>query len=205
MKLNFLFAAVVAILVNTIINPGASIVESVQAAPVEDTRGAIEVLEFDVSEDMTRFIFNKDIVFEDGLPADGSNFITRGYLYEAGTLTCDDDGSCNGVNADGSPEFPDQLVGEWICEGYMINDAGHATGGVWVFSTQFFQLGEASGAQTVVTTGYDLADAGEAISRAVTGGTGAFKDARGESEQTLLGLNATDGVTARVKLSVRTR
>src|SRR5690606_7002230 len=120
-------------------------------------------------------------------------------------LTCDDEGSCNGVNADGSPEFPDKLVGEWICEGYMINDAGHATGGVWVFSTQFFQLGETPGAQTVVTTGYELADAGEVISRAITGGTGTFRDARGESEQTLLGLNVTEGVTARVKISVRTR
>jgi hypothetical protein len=168
-------------------------------------RGRIDVREFDVAEDMTRFIFNKDITFEDGLPADGSNFITRGYLYEAGTLSCDADGRCNGVNKDGSPEFPDKLIGEWICEGYMINDAGHAKSGVWVFSTQFFQFGDAPGAQTIVSTGYELADAGVAISRAITGGTGTYKDARGDGEQTLLGLNVTDGVSLRVKLNVRMR
>ena len=38
----------------------------------------ITVVEFDVSEDMTRFVFDKDVAYEDGLPKDGSAFITRG-------------------------------------------------------------------------------------------------------------------------------
>jgi hypothetical protein len=147
---------------------------------------------------MTRFVFDKDVVYEDGLPADGASFITRGYIYEPGTLN-----GSNGVNPDGSPEFPDHVIGEWICSGYMINDAGHATGGVWVFSTQFFQLGEHPGAQTIVTTGYELADVGVAISRAITGGTGDYKTARGESTQTMLGLNASQGVNLRVELVVQ--
>lgn len=167
-------------------------------------RGRTETLEFDVAEDMTRFVFDKDVAYEDGMPADGSSFITRGYLYPVGTLKCDDNGACDGVNADGSPQYPDKVIGEWICSGYMINDAGHATGGVWVFSTQFFQLGDAPGAQTIVSQGYELADVGVAISRAITGGTGEFKDARGEGQQTMLGLNASEGVTLRVKLDVRT-
>lgn len=155
------------------------------------------VLEFDVAEDMNRFIFDQDVVYDDGMPADGSSFITRGYLYEPGTLN-----GSNGVNPDGSPEFPDKVIGEWICQGYMINDAGHATGGVWVFSTQFFQLGTEPGAQTVVTQGYELADTDISIARAITGGTGEFKLARGESTQTLLGLNATEGVNLRVQIAV---
>lgn len=155
-------------------------------------------LEFDISEDMTRFIFDKDVVYEDGLPADGSSFITRGYLYEAGTLQ-----ESNGVNPDGSPEYPDKVIGEWICQGYMINDAGHATGGVWVFSTQFFQLSDTPGAQTLVTTGYELADIGVAISRAITGGSGDYSTARGEATQTMLGLNATEGVNLRVQVNVQ--
>lgn len=157
----------------------------------------VQLLEFDVAEDMNRFIFDQDVVYEDGMPADGSSFITRGYLYEPGTLT-----GSNGVNPDGSPEFPDKVIGEWICQGYMINDAGHATGGVWVFSTQFFQLGSEPGAQTIVTQGYELADTDVAITRAITGGTGDFKLARGESSQTLLGLNATEGVNLRVQIAV---
>lgn len=168
-------------------------------------RGRTETLEFEVAEDMTRFVFDKDVVFEDGLPADGSSFITRGYLYAPGTLTCDAEGKCDGVNADGSAQFPDKLLGEWICSGYMINDAGHATSGVWVVSTQFFQLSATPGAETIITQGYELADVGVAISRAISGGTGAYKDARGQGQQTMLGLNATDGVSLRVQLDVRTR
>lgn len=155
-------------------------------------------LQFDVAEDMTRFVFDQDVAYEDGLPADGSSFITRGYIYEYGTLE-----GGNGVKPDGSPEFPDKVLGEWICSGYMINDAGHATGGVWVFSTQFFQLGDEPGAQTIVTTGYELADVDTAIARAITGGTGDFKTARGESKQTMLGLNASEGVNLRVEFVVQ--
>ena len=167
------------------------------AAGNEAADAEVQLLEFEVSEDMNRFIFDQDVVYEDGMPADGSSFITRGYLYEVGTL----DGT-NGVNPDGSPEFPDKVIGEWICQGYMINDAGHATGGVWVFSTQFFQFGDEPGAQSIVTQGYELADTDVAIARAITGGTGEFKLARGESSQTLLGLNATEGVNLRVQIAV---
>jgi hypothetical protein len=160
----------------------------------------IKSLEFDVAEDMTRFIFDKDVVFDDGLPADGSSFITRGYLYKAGTLKGDGDG----VNKDGSPQYPDKVIGEWICQGYMINEAAHAKSGVWVFSTQFFQLGTRPGAKTIVTQGYELADIGVAISRAISGGTGQYKDARGESKQALLGFNQSEGVNLRVQIDVRT-
>ena len=176
------------------------ITEAASAADLDGqtAESATEVIQFDVAEDMTRFIFDKDVAYADGLPADGSSFITRGYLYEYGTLI---DG--NGVNADGSPEFPDQVIGEWICQGYMINDAGHATGGVWVFSTQFFQFGDEPGAQTLMTTGYELADVNVAIARAITGGTGDYSTARGESSQELLGLNASEGVNLRVQFAVQ--
>jgi hypothetical protein len=86
----------------------------------------------------------------------------------------------------------------------MINDAGHAKGDVWVFSTQFFQFGSKPGAETLVSQGYELADVGVAISRAITGGTGKYREARGESEQTMLGLNTSEGVNLHVKLKVRT-
>lgn len=166
--------------------------------PAENSTAITEVVKFDVAEDMTRFIFNKDVAYEDGMPADGSSFITRGYIYEYGTLN-----GTSGVNADGSPEFPDKVIGEWICEGYMINDAGHATGGVWVFSNQFFQFGDTPGAETLVTQGYELADIDVAISRAITGGTGKYSTARGESTQKMLGLNASQGVNLRIEVAVQ--
>lgn len=178
--------------------PAASASLRILQAAGEQVKPGTKVLEFDVSEDMTRFVFDKDVAYEDGMPADGSSFITRGYLYPAGTLQ-----GGNGTNPDGSPEYPDKVIGEWICQGYMINDAGHATGGVWVFSTQFFQLGNKPGAQTVVTQGYELADVDVAIARAITGGSGDFKLARGESHQTLLGFNASQGVNLRVQIAVQ--
>jgi hypothetical protein len=179
------------------------------ASATVSSMGSTRVIELDVAEDMTRFIFDKDVAYEDGMPADGSSFITRGYLYEPGTLngsngtrvTRDEAGNITKVE----PEFPDKVIGEWICQGYMINEAGHAKQGVWVFSTQFFQFGDTPGAQTLVTQGYELADIEKAISRAITGGTGEYADARGAGEQTLLGFNQSEGVNLRVKLNVRTR
>ncbi len=182
----------------TILPPIASSAPTLIQTSSNQDVGEELVLQFDVAEDMNRFIFDKDVAYDDGLPADGSSFITRGYLYEYGTLE-----GGTGVNADGSPEFPDKVIGEWICQGYMINDAGHATEGVWVFSNQFFQLGDEPGEQTIITQGYELADLNVAIARAITGGTGKYKSARGESSQTLLGLNASEGVNLRVEIAVQ--
>jgi hypothetical protein len=147
------------------------------------------LLEVEVSEDMNRFVFDQDVVYDDGLPAHGSAFVTFGYIYPKGTL----DGS-NGVLPDGSPEFPELVLGEWTCYGYMINDAAHAETGAWVISTQIFTFGEEVGAQTLVTTGYELIDIGVPAMRAISGGTGDYNEARGEVSQSLLGLNATEGV-----------
>jgi hypothetical protein len=158
----------------------------------------VETLEFDVSEDMGRFAFDPSLAYEDGMPKHGSAFVTQGYLYPVGTL----DGT-NGVLADGSPEFPDLVIGRWYCYGHMIGDAGHATSGVWVISTQVYDFGPAYGDVSIVTTGFELADFDQPITRAISGGTGAYKSARGEAEQVLLGFNATVGVVLRVKLDAR--
>jgi len=195
--MNRYFLAILTILILAL-SACQPIVEQAAASDLSSPMAETEVIQFDVAEDMNRFIFDQDVVYEDGMPADGSSFITRGYLYEYGTLI---DGS--GVNPDGSPEFPDQVIGEWICQGTMINDAAHATTGVWVFSTQFFQIGNEPGAQTITTQGYELADIDVAVARAITGGTGEFSMARGESSQTFLGLNASEGVNLRVQLEVQ--
>lgn len=158
----------------------------------------VETLKFDAAEDMTRFAFDQTKTFDDGLPAHGSSFVTEGYIYEYGTLT-----ESNGVLANGSPEFPDKVIGTWICKGWFVGDAAHATEGVWVVSTQIYNFGEAYGNTTLVTEGYESAAIDEAITRAITGGTGEYVGARGLANQTLLGFNkGTEGVNLRVEVEL---
>ena len=150
-------------------------------------------ISFDVAEDMSRFVFDKDVAHEDGMPAHGSSFITQGYIYPAGTL----DGS-NGVLADGSPEFPDKVIGTWACRGWFVGDGAHAETGPMVLTTQHFVFGEDPGMVSLVTEGYELADINVAIKRAVTGGTGPYVNVAGEVEQVFLGFNAAEGVNLRI-------
>jgi hypothetical protein len=150
-------------------------------------------LEVDVAEDGTRFVFDENgPLLENGYPDYGNGFVTQGYIYPAGTLT-----DTNGVTADGSPEFPDLVIGEWTCYGYFIGDGADTTEGAWVVTTQVFEFhGDVPGAETIVTVGSETpAGAGPAF-RAVVGGTGAYATAAGQLEQVTLGHNLSEGVNA---------
>jgi hypothetical protein len=155
-------------------------------AKVTDPDG---VLRFDVAENATQWIIDPDLVHEDGMPANGNAFITRGYLYPAGTLT-----ETNGVLTDGSPEFPELVLGEWVCRGWFVGEGGHTTSGPMVITTQLYSFGGTYGEAMLVSDGYELADVGVAIDRALTGGTGHFLGADGAATQTFLGFNETMGV-----------
>ncbi len=160
-----------------------------------------KVLEFDVAEDMSRFVFDQAPVFEDGLPAHGNSFITEGYIYPKGTLN-----GTNGVlvNDDGTvePEFPDEVLGKWVCRGWFIGDAAHAESGPWVITTQVYNFGEEYGNVTIVTDGYEVADVGVPVDRAITGGTGQYSKARGQASQVFLGFNASEGVNLSFTLEI---
>jgi hypothetical protein len=169
------------------------------AAPAERAaetdRSSSTVLRFDVAEDPTRYVFSPSPVHGDGSPAYGNSFITQGYLYPPGTLNGSD-----GVLPDGRPEFPGKVLGEWTCWGSHVGQGAKTVRGPIVVTTQLYQLGEGAGERNVVTDGYELADVGVPVRRAVTGGTGPFASARGEQVQRLLGLGATNGVKLRVTL-----
>ena len=160
-------------------------------------KAGTKIIKFDVAEDMTRFVFDESVTFEDGLPAHGSGFVTQGYIYEYGTL----DGT-DGVLPNGDPEFPDKVIGEWTCWGYFVGSAAKAESGPLVITTQLYNFGDELGGETFVTEGYELADMDVAISRAVTGGTGKYIGATGEANQTLMGFNATEGVTLRFEVEL---
>lgn len=150
---------------------------------------------FEVAENGLRFAFAAAPVHEDGMPAYGNPFVTEGYLYPAGTLN-----GSNGVLPDGSPEFPDKVIGRWHCRGYMIGDGAHTTTGPWVISTQTYLFNDTYANSMLSTEGYEFIDLNVPIARAIIGGTGHFKAARGEQTQTLLGF--TDQMGANLRVSI---
>jgi hypothetical protein len=175
-----------AVVVLVILALGSYAIVKVQPAGAKNDK---HVLEFDVAEDMSRFVFDEAPVDDNGMPAHGNPFITVGYLYPKGTLN-----GSNGVLEDGSPEFPDQVLGTWVCRGWFYGDGGAATAGPWVITTQIYNFGEEYGEVTLVSEGYELADVGVPVKRAITGGTGPYSQVRGEANQTFLGFNGSEGV-----------
>ena len=159
----------------------------------------------EVAEYGSRFFPDSSMADADGNPTRGAWFVTEGYIYEAGTLTCDADGVCNGVVYDDagvpSPEFPDAVLGTWHCAGTHLEDAavmGEFVGPV-ALTTQIFDFGE-NGADSIVTTGYESANVGVGYQRAVVGGTGMYSGASGVQNQTTIGFNNIDLVIDGVPL-----
>ena len=190
-------AVVIAVVGVSAIVASAAVTSQLNPGADSETNPEVEVIKFDVAEDMGNFAFDDAPVFDDGLPARGNSFITQGYIYEHGTI----DGT-NGVLADGSPEFPDKVIGTWVCRGWFIGDAAHAESGPWVITTQIYNFGEEYGNTTIVSEGYELADINVPIQRAVTGGTGQYSNVGGQVEQQLLGFNGTEGVNIRFKITL---
>lgn len=158
----------------------------------------VEVHKFDVAENASRFVFDEAPVFDDGLPAYGNPFITEGYIYPYGFL--DDH---EGVLPNGDPAFPDQVIGRWTCRGWFVGDGARTESGSWVITTQLYDFGAQAGNVTLITEGYELVDPNTPVKRSITGGTGPFRNARGEGEQVLLGFNQAEGVNLRFKLRVK--
>jgi hypothetical protein len=153
-------------------------------------------LRFDIAEDGTRLVWADQPVFTDRHTAYGAPFLTQGYIYPTGVLSA----VADGVNADGSPEFPEHVVGEWTCYGWYVGGGSRATTGPWILATQIFQFGNAWGAVTLVSEGYGAIANGNVVARAITGGTGPFATARGEMRATPLGINETSGSNARYEV-----
>ena len=54
-----------------------------------------------------------------------------------------------------------------------------------------------------ITEGFELADAGVSVKRAIIGGTDRFQRAKGEARQTLLGISEQMGVSLQVQFRIR--
>jgi hypothetical protein len=146
------------------------------------------VLRFEVAEDGTRFTWNGDPALTDGLPDRDATYITQGYIYPEGTLN-----GRNGVLADGSPEFPDKVLGQWSCYGWYVGAGKPDQTAPWITS-HLFNFGDTYGAATLVSEGYSIDDLDVALERAVVGGTGDYAGARGIQLETNLGHNLSNGL-----------
>ena len=168
----------------------------------QELTGRGSTIAIEVAENGTRFVPDETPAHpDDGRPAYGTEFITEGYLYPAGTLTCANN-ECNGTLADGSPEFPDLVLGKWVCRGWIIGDGAHTITGPNVATTQIFDFGDTPGAKTIVTDGFELKDFNVEFLRAITGGSGRYRNVRGDQTQEFLGWNPSFGVALRVELNV---
>jgi hypothetical protein len=173
--------------------PGAAWADQSEAAG----QAAARVIEFEVAENATRFIFDETPLDADGLPGYANEFITEGYIYQPGTI----DGT-NGVNPDGSPEFPDKVIGRWTCRGWHVGDGAKTVTGPWVVTHQLYDFGDTPGSEMLATDGVELVDLNVPVQRAIIGGTGPFAKARGELTQTMVGFNQLKGVNLRFSVNV---
>jgi hypothetical protein len=160
----------------------ASLVALVAAPAFAQDASAPATLAVEVAEIPGRFVFAGS-TFDDGMPGYGATFLTQGWLYPAGTL----DGE-HGVEPDGSPTYPEAVIGRWTCRGWFVGDGVHTEEGPMAVTTQLFAFDDGPYRGTVVTDGYEAMTLGESFERAVVGSSGAFASARGAVRQTLVAM-----------------
>jgi hypothetical protein len=156
--------------------------------------GADGVLRFDMAENASNFAWAGDPELRDGMPVHRTAFFTQGYLYPAGTLT-----ETDGILVDGSPEYPEKVLGQFSCWGWYAGIEAPTGTPRWL-TAHLFNFGGPWGEATLVSQGYSIDDMGVPMERAITGGTGPFAAARGVQRETNLGFNGTDGLNIRFEV-----
>src|SRR5262245_5428705 len=75
-------------------------------------------IRFDLAEDGTRLVRADAPILAESMQAHGAPYRSQGYIYPAGTLSAQVDG----VNADGSPQFPERVLGQWSAYGWSVGN-----------------------------------------------------------------------------------
>jgi hypothetical protein len=180
---------------------GLSLIALLAASGAQATQPTFSV---DVVADCNRYIEDTS------QPTMGATFIQEGVIYRAGTLAahCPGGNGC-GLNPDGSPEFPEAVIGKWRCWGSFVGHAAVATGGPPSYSTQVYQFtgGSEPSEDGLVSHGPEWVNLAVPFERAIAGGSGRFRNADGEVAQTKIGFNQTqcENYTFHFKLRTQTR
>jgi hypothetical protein len=184
---------------------GLALVGILAVTGAQAAQRATPTFSIDVAADCNRYIENA------AQPAVGDSFIQEGVIYRPGTLAahCPNGNGC-GLEADGTPEFPEAVIGRWRCWGSFV-DARE--GGPPVYSTQVYELSFATaadgapGEHALVSHGPEWGNLDVPFGRAIAGGYGRFAAADGEVTQTRIGFNQTqcENYTFDFKLRTQTR
>ena len=163
------------------------------------------ILRFDISELSPRFVFDETPLDANGKPAYGNEFVTEGVIYAFGTLQTGDDGviterDANGKVISATPKYPDKVIGRWTCRGWHVGEGAATKTGPWVVTHQLYDFDQTPGEASFTSDGSELVDINVAIKRAITGGTGPYKNMRGEVVQTMIGFNSSEGANLRVEI-----
>jgi hypothetical protein len=153
----------------------------------------------DVVADCNRFT-SEGIGHPSANPKFGDYFMQEGLIYKAGTLAkhCPNGDGC-GLNPDGSPQFPEAVIGKWTCFGSFVGKGAGTAQGTWVYTTQVYEFNAqqiepnvfAPGKHAIISQGPERNDLKTPWQRAVNGGYGKFQGALGEVVQTKIGFNPT--------------
>ena len=157
--------------------------------PAEAQRGRPSDLQFnvDVVADCRRFT-SEGIGHPNANPKFGDYFMQEGLMYKPGTLAknCAAGARC-GLNPDGSPQFPDAVIGKWTCYGSFVGNGAATAKGTWVYTTQVYEFNAekleqdvfAPGEHAIVSLGPERNDLNVPWARAVSGGYGKYRSAAG--------------------------
>lgn len=146
-------------------------------------------LTFDVAEDMNKYLEHRTAAGVEPMP--GSQFVTQGNIYPAGTIPGKGD-----AGATFDPNQPGAR-GSWYCKGvFLVRGSEFDKSPLAVYSDQIYELRSGN---AIATTG--LEGNGTSV-RPVTGGAGNYAGYTGEQRQQFLGFNKSGGVNLRVTITL---
>jgi hypothetical protein len=128
---------------------------------------------YDISCDGTTFVLGvsepPDVIYA------GQTFLVYGYVYPEGTFAAND--LNGGALPEGGPQWPDLVIGEWLCRGFVGVDTA--------VTLQYFGF---ENGDKISTDGRENAGLDPA-NRNVVGGSGGYTLIRGEVDQDVVGVN----------------
>lgn len=147
----------------------------------------------------------------DGNSQRGDKFVLSGYIYPQDYFdqNCPTDQNC-GINADGSAEQPDAVIGTWTFRGFTAMDQAEAlaNGGAATFSNQIFKFSDDFAdcpGCSISLDGNDVYGGAEntAYKKVIIGATTeAFRSMRGEAELMIFQQPENENATGGFNMAV---